>query len=123
VTRPASSRERGTVTVEVAIALPALAVLLAALLGIGVAVTSHVRCAEAARAGARQAALGTSDSSVSDAVRRVGGSLAIASVTRGDGIVTVTVVMPVQIGGLFASMSTDIRASAHANCEPHRGCG
>ena len=48
--------QRGTVTAELAIALPAVVILLGVVLAVGVAVSAQLRCTDAARAGARAAA-------------------------------------------------------------------
>jgi Flp pilus assembly protein TadG len=117
----AARRDGGAVTVEFAIALPAVTLLLGVLLALGVAVVTQVRCTEAARAGAREAALGSSEQAIAAVVRRVGGGGAHVSVVREGGTVTVTVTVEVHLGGLGGERR--ISASAHASCEQSRGCG
>ena len=64
--RSASSRDGGYVTAEAALAVPALVLLLGMLLwGLG-AVTVQLRCADAARAGARAAARGEEAAAVAE---------------------------------------------------------
>jgi Flp pilus assembly protein TadG len=116
-----TGRDRGTVTVEVAIALPALTLLLATLLATGSIVVSQVRLAEAARAGAREAALGVTDEAIASVVGRVAGSSTNTTVSRSAGLVTVEVAIRVQVPGLGRTHT--LSASASAQCEPDRGCG
>jgi Flp pilus assembly protein TadG len=119
---PPPRRDRGSATVELAIALPALALVLAVLLAVGVAVVSQVRLAEAARAGAREAALGSSDSAVAVAARTVAGPDATTAVVRANGLVQVTVAVQLPLAGLPWPGGGRISAVAHAKCEPERGC-
>ena len=70
---PAERRgDSGTATAELAVALPGFVVLLAALLFGGSALVAELRCADAARAGARWAARGEP----AEEVRRVAGRAA-----------------------------------------------
>ncbi|WP_404380536.1 pilus assembly protein TadE [Knoellia locipacati] len=55
---PAVRREAGMVTAEIAVALPALVLVLTLGLGAVGAVTDHLRCVDAARTGARLLARG-----------------------------------------------------------------
>ncbi len=65
------SRDTGTVTAELAVALPGVVLLCAALLMTGQAVIGEVRCTDAARAGARLAARGEPPAAVAaEATRR-----------------------------------------------------
>ncbi|MDR1294027.1 MAG: hypothetical protein LBK59_03570 [Bifidobacteriaceae bacterium] len=117
-----ADRQRGTVTVEIAVALPALTVFIAVLLAVGVAVISQVRCAEGARAGAREAALGSPDADIARVVSAVAGERARIAVARTGGMVSVTVTMPIAWGDLAVPGRHEVAASAHAACEPDRGC-
>jgi TadE-like protein len=79
--------QRGSVTVEVAVALPALVLVVAiALWGVSVA-AAHVACVDAARAGARAAARGEPPPAVRAAVLR-GAPSGARVATRRDGDVT-----------------------------------
>jgi Flp pilus assembly protein TadG len=115
--------ERGSVTVEIAIALPAVLALLAFLLGLGGAVVTQVRCADGARAGARAAALGLSDGEVAAAARQAAGGASNASVSRSAGAVTVTVTTPVRMAAFGLGPEREAKAAATSACEPTRGCG
>jgi hypothetical protein len=85
-------KERGAVTAEFAVALPAVLLLLALLLAGSAAGITQLRLEEAARAGARALARGDGDAAVEDIVRRLAGNSASAAVaTEGEWLsVTVT---------------------------------
>lgn len=106
--------DRGSVTAELAVGLPAVVVLLVAVLAVAAAGVIHLSCADAARAGARAAALGEDD----DAVRGVVGRIlrgAQVRVSRADGWVTVVVSDGVDVPGGEALTAT---ATAVAMVEP-----
>ena len=90
VNRAVRVGERGAVTVELAVGLIAVVLLLGVVLLLTAAAAAQLRCTEAARAGARAAALGEADAEVLDVVRRVAGDDARVGVARVDGWVTVT---------------------------------
>ena len=110
-------RERGSVTVELALALPAVAFLLAAVLVLGSAAIGQLRCADAARAGARAAALGDPPSDITAIAERVAGGGATVTVEERAGWVTVTVSRGV-VGGPFRDVPLRANASAVARVEP-----
>lgn len=87
----AGQRDRGSVTAELAVGLPAVVVLLVALLTVASAAVEQTRCTDAARAGARSAALGEPDGNVVATARRLAGDGAAVAVSRSEGWVTVTV--------------------------------
>lgn len=64
-----ADRDEGTATAELAVAMPALVLALAAVLSVGQAVLAQVGCVDAARAGARAAARGESPAAVLDLAR------------------------------------------------------
>jgi len=101
--------DRGAVTAELAVGLVAVSVVLLALLATGAATLTRLTCLDAARTGARVAALGEPDPVVVDAARHVlgdrGGHVAVQ---RADGWVTVTVSAP------FTGWSDGMRARAAA---------
>ncbi|MCL1898129.1 MAG: pilus assembly protein [Micrococcales bacterium] len=111
--------ERGGVTVELALVLPAVVALAAFLVALGSAALSQIRCADAARAGAREAALGTDDAGVLAVAQQLAGQEARVGVERTGGLVEVTVERPVLLLGRVFSAS----ARAVTACEPARGCG
>jgi len=86
-----SSRDRGSVTAELAVGLPAVVLVLVALLAVSSAAITQTRCADGARAGARSAALGEDDATVVATARRVAGSDVDVQVVRSDGWTSITV--------------------------------
>ncbi|GEK20092.1 TadE family type IV pilus minor pilin [Cellulomonas xylanilytica] len=113
----ASRRDRGSVTAELAVGLPAVAILLVALLTIASSAIAQTRCTDAARAGARAAALGERDSSVAATARRLAGEDASVAVSRAGGWVTVEVSAAVASGS-WGSSALRARASAVSRAEP-----
>lgn len=105
------SREEGSVTTELAVALPAVVLVLLLVLGLGAASAAQMRVADAARAGARVAALGDDDGAVRSVARRLAGNGAHVSVERDAPWVTVSVEAPAVLG-------LDVSASATAWAEP-----
>jgi Flp pilus assembly protein TadG len=112
-----SARERGSVTAELAIALPAVTLLLAAVLVLGSAASGQLRCADAARAGARAAAIGEDPSEIVAIANRVAGAGASVGVDVSGVWVTVTVGRSV-LAGPFAGGPLRAQASAVARVEP-----
>ena len=101
--RPAGpgQSDDGTVTAELAMALPAVVLLCAALLTTGQAVMGEVRCADAARAGARLAARDESAAAVrAEAARRAPPGASVTVARSGD---QVRVVVRARLGGLVPS--------------------
>ncbi|HUX69743.1 MAG TPA: TadE family type IV pilus minor pilin [Cellulomonadaceae bacterium] len=74
--------DRGSATVELAIALPAVVAVLGAVLGVGAAAAAHLSCADGARAAAREAALGSSDAEVVAVAQHVAGPRATVAINR-----------------------------------------
>lgn len=103
--------ERGSVTAEVAVVLPALVILLALLLGTAHVGAVQLRIEEAARAGAREAMRGESNESVEQTVQRLAGSSAATTVTSGAGWTTVEVLATVD-GPVVALLGLELRATA-----------
>lgn len=113
----ASAGDRGAVTAELAVGLVAVAAVLLALLATGAATLTRITCVDAARTGARAAALGESDGDVVAAARRVlGGRGADVVVARDDRWVSVTVTAP--FTGWSAADGLRTRATATAWSEP-----
>lgn len=109
--------DRGAVTAELAVGLVAVAVVLLAVLATGTATLARIACVDAARTGARVAALGQDDGDVVAAARHVlGGRSAEVAVSRDSGWVTVTVSAP--FGGWEAGGVLQAHASATAWAEP-----
>lgn len=103
--------QRGSVTAEVAVVLPALVVLLALLLGTAHVGIAQLRLEEAARAGAREAMRGEGADRVESTVQRLAGEHATTTVTSGSGWTTVEVRASVD-GPLVGSIGLELRASA-----------
>ncbi|KIQ14336.1 TadE family type IV pilus minor pilin [Rhodococcus sp. MEB064] len=102
--------DAGAVTVEAALAISSIVVVLVLCLGALVTVTSYVRCIDAAREGARLTALG--DVGALDLARRVGPTGARVTVSRTEDVVTVRVEASSPLPGLT------VAASAVAAVEP-----
>ena len=113
----ASRRDRGSVTAELAVGLPAVVLLLVALLAIASTAIAQMRCTDAARAGARAAALGEPDGEVVATARRLAGADASVAVSRSDEWVTVEVSAAVG-PGLWGGSPLRARATAVARAEP-----
>ena len=109
--------ERGAITAELALALPAVVLVLAVLLVTVGATTTTLRCADAARAAARVAALGRAHDEVVAVAERIAGDGAVVSVVTEAPWVEVSVAAPAP-GGWFSAGSLGLSASASAWVEP-----
>ena len=107
--RPAG--ERGAVTVELAVGMVTVVVLLGVVIGLVAAGVAQIRCTDAARAGARAASLGLDDATVTDVARRSAGAGAQVSVVRDGGWVDVHVRLPVLGGPLLGDLTAASTAS------------
>ncbi len=104
--------ECGSVTAELAVALPVLVLLLGALLGTATVGVAQLRLEEAARAGAREIARGEAGASVEATVRRLAGPGAGLEVA-GDGDWT-SVTVTTRVQGPFLDLLA-VRLSATAS--------
>lgn len=109
--------DSGAVTAELALALPAVVLVLAVLLVTASAAALQLRCADGARAGARLAAIGEPDAAVTEVARRVAGAGVDVSVSRSDPWVEVTVTASGP-GAWFTGGGVDVAATATAWAEP-----
>ncbi|WP_104168043.1 TadE family type IV pilus minor pilin [Arthrobacter sp. SX1312] len=116
--RPAGP-QRGSVTAEVAVVLPALVVLLALLLATAHVGTVQLRLEEAARAGAREVMRGESSASVQQTVQRLAGDNATAQVGSAGDWTTIEVRARVE-GPLVDLLDLELHASA-AGRKEHDG--
>ncbi|WP_255491734.1 TadE family type IV pilus minor pilin [Actinotalea sp. JY-7876] len=104
-------------TAELALALPAVVLVLAALLVTASVAAGQLRCAEGARAGARLAALGEPDATVADVARRVAGEGARVGVAR-DGTWAEVTVAADGPAAWFTGGAVAVSATATAWVEP-----
>ncbi|MDR2564786.1 MAG: hypothetical protein LBC97_01760 [Bifidobacteriaceae bacterium] len=116
----AGRSDRGSITAELALTLPAVVGLMAIVLVIGSAAVSQLAVAGGARAGARAAALGQNDTEIQAAAQAVAGGGVTVQVSRGDGLVRVTCARAVPVPPFGHRLA---HAEAVAACEPARGCG
>ncbi|WP_420113898.1 TadE family type IV pilus minor pilin [Pseudactinotalea sp.] len=110
-------RDRGSVTAELALGLPAVVLALVVVLLVASAAIAQVRCTDAARAAARAAALGEDSATVVAIATDLAGSEAHVSVSESGGWVTVEVSRPVATGWLGGSSLT-ARAEVAVPAEP-----
>ncbi len=106
--------DRGTVTVEAALALCSLVVVLALVLGAVSAVAAQLRCVDAAREAARLSARGERDRAEELARRIAPRGAVVAVAIRGDEVAARVSANPV--AGLLPGI--DVRAEAVAILEP-----
>ncbi|TNC17554.1 pilus assembly protein TadE [Georgenia sp. 311] len=118
--RPRAREERGSVTAELALLLPAVVVVLLVCLTLGAAVLGQVRCADAARAAARAAAIGEPAAVVAAVARELAGPEADVTVAEDGGWVEVRVSRQVasDVPGL-----SGLRAAAVARAWVEPGTG
>ena len=110
-------RDRGMATAEVAVALPALVVLVAAGMTAVSVLTAQLRCVDAAREAARAAARGEDAAIVRSLAERSGPAGSDVQVTSGGREVEVTVSAEADsVGGLLPAVR--VQASAVALREP-----
>jgi Flp pilus assembly protein TadG len=112
--RPAAPRDRGSATAELAVALPAVLVLLLAGLTAVAAVTVKLQCVDAAREAALAAARG--EPGVEAGERSAPGGAEVSVIVDG-GLATATVRAPVPLLGLRLS-GLAVRSEAVAAVEP-----
>lgn len=112
--------ERGAVTAELALVLPAVVVVLLVCAALGASALGQLRCADAARAAARAAAIGEPVVVVEDVARDLAGADAQVSVTRDGGWVEVVVSRPVAAGPTWLG---ELRAEGAARAWVEPGVG
>jgi hypothetical protein len=114
----ADEAERGSVTAEIAVALPALVLVIAvALWGVSAA-TAQVACVDAARAGARAAARGEPLPAVRAAVIRSAPGGARVTTSRAGDLVEVEVSVELHAPALSRLPPLVVREHAVAAAEP-----
>lgn len=110
-------RQRGSVTAELALALPAVVLVLLLVLTAGNAAISQMRCTDAARAAARAAALGEDQAQIAAIVTDLAGPSATIVLTERDGWVRVRVSRPVA-AGWWGSQAPQASAEVTIPIEP-----
>ena len=113
MTHPDPRADRGTVTAEIAVALPALVVLVMAAVTAVAVVTAQLRCVDAAREAARAAARGEPPAAVRDVARRAAPSGAGVTLASTGDRVSVAVSTDVRLlSGRGPSITVEGRAVA-----------
>lgn len=114
-----TGRDRGTVTAEIAVALPCLILILSVALACVRAATTHLECVDAARIGARALARGEDEAAVRALVSQTGPRDSAAELSLASDFARVSVTAPVRI---FSGMSTPLRVGGTAAipAEPDR---
>lgn len=116
LSRKVGRRERGSITAELAIVLPAVLILLAAILLAVSAGLMQLKLEESARSAARSMARGDSSAQAVQTARRIGGDDIDVSVETGNGYVTVVTTGKVK-GALAALVPWTQSARATAKFE------
>jgi hypothetical protein len=111
------TRDRGSATAELAVGMVAVVLVLAVLLVTTAAASARMRLQDAARAGARVAAIGQSDAEVLAVARRVAGGAAEVAIVRDPPWVEVRVSSSVA-GSWFTGGAVGLSASATTWAEP-----
>ncbi|EMY34522.1 hypothetical protein D477_008938 [Arthrobacter crystallopoietes BAB-32] len=114
--------DRGSVTAETAIVLPAVVAVLAMLLAGATAGSTQLQLEKAAQTAARQLARGETGAEAAMAVRRIAGSRAALASGNQGGWVTVRVSAAVP-GPWAGAAGWTLTAEASAPAEPHAGIG
>lgn len=109
--------DRGSATAELAVVLPALVLVATLCLGAIGAVATHVRCLDAARAAAREAARGEEYSVVRGLAQQRAPVRATVSVSETGGLVTVQVRARVPLLGGSETWGVEVGGSAVAAVE------
>jgi hypothetical protein len=104
--RRREARDRGSVTAELALGLPAVVLALVVVLLVGSVAVAQVRSTDAARAAARAAALGEDTAAVVAIATNLAGDQAEVTVEEAGGWVRVTVSRPLSTGWLGGAALT-----------------
>ncbi len=110
------ARQRGSVTAELAVALPSLTALLALLMLVALIGVTQLRLEESARSAARSLARGDSAESAVSAAHQIAGSAAAVTITGAGGYVRAEVSMRIS-GPLSGLVSWPLTAVAVAKSE------
>src|SRR5690625_2179280 len=116
---PATARgetQRGSVTAEFALGLPAVVLVLLLVLGLAMHGAARVALEVGARAGARELARGESSAAAEQSIRAAAGEDVTVTITTNAEYTHVALTQPVQILGLI-QISAEISAEASARTE------
>ncbi len=111
------SRQRGSVTAELAVALPALTALLALLMLVALIGVTQLRVEESARSAARSLARGDSAASAVSAAHQIAGGGAAVTITGAGGYIRAEVSVRIS-GPLSGFVRWPLTAVAVAKAEP-----
>jgi hypothetical protein len=111
-------REHGMVTAEFAVVLPAVVFVLGLSLGAMGLALDQIRCVDAARAGARAASAGESQSAVIQLTRRAAPAAALVSLNTSGDLVRVSVVSRPRVAGSLLPAWLQASSTASAAREP-----
>lgn len=111
-----SSTQRGSVTAEFALGLPAVVLVLLLVLGLAMHGAARVALEDGARAGARELARGESSAAAQQSIRSAAGDDVTVTISTEGEYTHVALTQPVQILGLV-QVGTDIAAEASARTE------
>ena len=109
--------EKGAVTAELATTLPAVMALLAVVIALAAAFGTQFRVSDAARTGARLAAIGAEYGAIRDTVIGIVGSSPAIEISRADDWATVQVRQSIRVGPVWLGPLT-VTASATSWLEP-----
>ena len=112
---------RGSVTAETAVLLPVLLVVLAAAVWVLACLSAQLRCVDASRAGAREAARGESAQVVRTTAERLSPPGAAVVTTAGDGVVEVRVTARVRPFGSLLRVLPAVTVSGRATAAVEDG--
>ena len=101
-------------TAEFAVALPGVVLVLGLVIAVSQVSLAQLRCVDAARAAAREAARGETSAAVQAAAAGIAPSGARISVGRSASAVSVTIAATVPLTGLGPSVAVVARASARS---------
>ena len=113
--------DRGSVTAETALLLPVLLVVLAAAVWVLAALSAQLRCVDAARAGARDAARGETAEVVRATAQRLAPSGAVVVAEPDDDMVEVRVTAEVMPFGAVLRVLPSLTVSGRATAAVEEG--
>lgn len=104
--------EGGYASLEFALTLPAVLTVLALCLAVMAGAVGQLRAQDAARAGAREASIGSSDGRIAAVISQLAGPSARVDVGHRDGLIVVAVAVPLPVLGEWGDFSARAEAVA-----------